>query len=75
MNIIGPGALVFGVDDIAACGQYLFDYGLQQAQAEGQARASKPWTAPPSSSPTRTTRRCRRRWHGQHAAQDHRRRC
>ncbi|WP_280189206.1 VOC family protein [Delftia sp. PS-11] len=29
MNIIGPDALVFGVDDLAACSQYLIDYGLQ----------------------------------------------
>lgn len=29
MNILGPDALVFGVDDLAACGQYLTDYGLQ----------------------------------------------
>jgi len=29
MNIIGPDALVFGVDDIAACAQYLTDYGLK----------------------------------------------
>lgn len=28
MNIIGPDALVFGVDDVAACCQYLTDYGL-----------------------------------------------
>jgi hypothetical protein len=28
MRIIGPDALVFGVDDIAACAQYLTDYGL-----------------------------------------------
>lgn len=28
MNIIGPDALVFGVDDIAACSKYLIDYGL-----------------------------------------------
>jgi len=28
MNIIGPDALVFGVDDVAACNQYLIDYGL-----------------------------------------------
>ncbi|MET3117687.1 catechol 2,3-dioxygenase-like lactoylglutathione lyase family enzyme [Undibacterium sp. GrIS 1.8] len=28
MNIIGPDALVFGVDDLAACTQYLTDYGL-----------------------------------------------
>ncbi len=28
MNIIGPDALVFGVDDVAACCQYLIDYGL-----------------------------------------------
>jgi catechol 2,3-dioxygenase-like lactoylglutathione lyase family enzyme len=29
MNIIGPDALVFGVDDVAACIQYLTDYGLE----------------------------------------------
>jgi hypothetical protein len=28
MTIIGPDALVFGVDDVAACTQYLIDYGL-----------------------------------------------
>ncbi|AOK00284.1 VOC family protein [Burkholderia vietnamiensis] len=28
MNIIGLDTLVFGVDDVAACGQYLIDYGL-----------------------------------------------
>jgi catechol 2,3-dioxygenase-like lactoylglutathione lyase family enzyme len=28
MNIIGPDTLVFGVDDVAACNQYLLDYGL-----------------------------------------------
>jgi hypothetical protein len=31
MNIIGPDALVFGVDDVAACSQYLIDYGLRDA--------------------------------------------
>jgi len=31
MNIIGPDALVFGVDDAAACAQYLTDYGLKPA--------------------------------------------
>ncbi|WP_342620133.1 VOC family protein [Rhodoferax sp. GW822-FHT02A01] len=30
MNIIGPDALVFGVDDVAACRQYLIDYGLTE---------------------------------------------
>jgi catechol 2,3-dioxygenase-like lactoylglutathione lyase family enzyme len=29
MNIIGPDALVFGVDDVAACTRYLTDYGLK----------------------------------------------
>jgi catechol 2,3-dioxygenase-like lactoylglutathione lyase family enzyme len=29
MNIIGLDGLVFGVDDVAACTQYLTDYGLQ----------------------------------------------
>jgi hypothetical protein len=28
MNIIGPETLVFGVDDVAGCNQYLLDYGL-----------------------------------------------
>lgn len=28
MNIIGPDTLVFGVDDLASCAQYLVDYGL-----------------------------------------------
>lgn len=31
MNILGPDALVFGVDDVAACSQYLTDYGLLPA--------------------------------------------
>lgn len=31
MNIIGPDALVFGVDDVAACRTYLVDYGLKDA--------------------------------------------
>ena len=37
MNIIGPDALVFGVDDLAACSRYLTDYGLQPVglNAEG----------------------------------------
>jgi len=33
MNIIGPDALVFGVDDVAACSQYLSDYGLTPVDA------------------------------------------
>src|SRR5690242_16250737 len=33
MNIIGPDALVFGVDDVAACAQYLTDYGLKPVDA------------------------------------------
>jgi hypothetical protein len=28
MNIIGPDTLVFGVDDVTSCKQYLLDYGL-----------------------------------------------
>lgn len=28
MNILGPDSLIFGVDDVAACAQYLTDYGL-----------------------------------------------
>lgn len=31
MNIIGPDALVFGVDDVDACRRYLTDYGLRDA--------------------------------------------
>ncbi|MCC7101410.1 MAG: VOC family protein [Rubrivivax sp.] len=31
MNIIGLDSLVFGVDDLAACAQYLVDYGLRDA--------------------------------------------
>ncbi len=31
MNIIGLDALVFGVDDLAGCRQYLIDYGLSDA--------------------------------------------
>ena len=31
MNIIGLDALVFGVDDLPACRQYLVDYGLKDA--------------------------------------------
>ena len=33
MNIIGLDALVFGVDDLAGCTQYLTDYGLQPRNA------------------------------------------
>jgi catechol 2,3-dioxygenase-like lactoylglutathione lyase family enzyme len=36
MNIIGPDALLFGVDDVAACAQYLSDYGLLPAGADGR---------------------------------------
>ncbi|ALK33555.1 VOC family protein [Burkholderia plantarii] len=35
MNIIGPDTLVFGVDDVAACNEYLLDYGLLPARSEG----------------------------------------
>ncbi|GAB0117946.1 VOC family protein [Acidisoma sp. 7E03] len=33
MNIIGPDALFFGVDDIEGCTRYLLDFGLQQEEA------------------------------------------
>ena len=36
MNIIGPDALLFGVDDVAACAQYLSDYGLAPVDADGR---------------------------------------
>ncbi|HDR9507834.1 glyoxalase [Burkholderia cepacia] len=35
MNIIGPDTLVFGVDDVAACSQYLLDYGLLPVRSDG----------------------------------------
>ncbi|WP_111642495.1 VOC family protein [Marinimicrobium alkaliphilum] len=38
MNIIGPDSLVFGVDDIEACTQYLTDYGLESV-GEGRFEA------------------------------------
>jgi catechol 2,3-dioxygenase-like lactoylglutathione lyase family enzyme len=39
MNIIGPDSLLFGVDDVAACSQYLVDYGLKPlGVANGGAR-------------------------------------
>ncbi|AXF05884.1 VOC family protein [Paraburkholderia hospita] len=34
MNIIGPDTLVFGVDDVASCNQYLLDYGLVPVRAD-----------------------------------------
>ncbi|WP_321854137.1 VOC family protein [Paraburkholderia tropica] len=36
MNIIGPDTLVFGVDDVASCNQYLADYGLITVAADGK---------------------------------------
>lgn len=34
MNIIGPDTLVFGVNDVASCNQYLIDYGLIPVRAD-----------------------------------------
>jgi catechol 2,3-dioxygenase-like lactoylglutathione lyase family enzyme len=34
MNIIGLDTLVFGVDDVAACNQYLVDYGLLRIHSD-----------------------------------------
>jgi catechol 2,3-dioxygenase-like lactoylglutathione lyase family enzyme len=34
MKIIGPDALVFGVDDVEACVQYLSDYGLKPVDVD-----------------------------------------
>jgi catechol 2,3-dioxygenase-like lactoylglutathione lyase family enzyme len=34
MNILGPDALIFGVDDVGACTQYLSDYGLRPVGAD-----------------------------------------
>lgn len=39
MKIIGPDALVFGVDDVAACAQYLTDYGLSPGATPGHFEA------------------------------------
>jgi catechol 2,3-dioxygenase-like lactoylglutathione lyase family enzyme len=42
LKIIGPDALVFGVDDVGACGRYLTDYGLRPVgvdAAEGRFEA------------------------------------
>jgi catechol 2,3-dioxygenase-like lactoylglutathione lyase family enzyme len=36
MNILGPDGVVFGVDDVAACAQYLTDYGLKPVGVTGQ---------------------------------------
>src|SRR5581483_11427985 len=36
MNIIGPDELVFGVDDLEACKQYLIDYGLKPLATKGR---------------------------------------
>ena len=36
MNIIGPDALVFGVDDVAACGSYLTAFGLEPVGADAE---------------------------------------
>ena len=32
MNILGPDYLVFGVDDLAGCRQFLLDYGLREQE-------------------------------------------
>ncbi|WP_322093368.1 VOC family protein [Paraburkholderia bannensis] len=41
MNIIGPDCLVFGVDDVAACSQYLVDYGLLPVAANQDADGAR----------------------------------
>lgn len=41
MNILGPDTLVFGVDDVAACCQYLTDYGLTPVDASAPAGGSR----------------------------------
>ena len=33
MKILGPDALVFGVDDLDACYRYLTDYGLKKVDS------------------------------------------
>ena len=44
MNIIGPDALAFGVDDVAACKDYLIAFGLKPASTR-PAASSRPSTA------------------------------
>ena len=34
MKIIGPDALIFGVDDVGACARYLTDYGLRPVDVD-----------------------------------------
>src|SRR6476620_4621532 len=36
MKIVGPDFLVFGVDDVAACQQFLVDYGLRPVDASAR---------------------------------------
>src|SRR5262249_22815020 len=36
MKIIGPDELVFGVDDLESCKQYLLDYGLKPSVTSGR---------------------------------------
>jgi naringenin degradation protein FdeC len=65
MNIIGPDELVFGVDDLEGCTQYLRDYGLQPMGAgrfealDGTAVVLRPAddpTLPPSLGPAPSLR-------------------
>ena len=63
MKILGPDALVFGVDDLDACYRYLTDYGLKKVDSAPERRnASRRWTAPRAGSPGIGCGACRRRW-------------
>ena len=48
MNIMGPDALAFGVDDVAACKDYLIAFGLEPAASTRPAASSRRSTAPAS---------------------------
>ncbi len=57
MNILGPDYLVFGVDDLAGCRQFLLDYGLREQENGFLAR----WMVPGCCCGSVTIRRCQRR--------------
>ncbi|WFE74653.1 hypothetical protein [Roseinatronobacter sp. S2] len=62
MQIIGPDLLVFGVDDVPACHEFLTAYGLEaQDYAPNGAAVSCRSMAPALKSAAATTRRCRPR--------------
>ena len=71
MNIIGPDALVFGVDDVGACTRYLTDYGLRPVgvDAAGGRFEALDGTSVVDQAPGRRHVAAAAR-HGEHVAQD-----